>query len=112
LDRDLCAVIGSTTTLVRVQHWYTLKMLGKHHFQPHELPMLENAIEFGCVLTDKPSELTFLLCDPYVTGGWFQASIKTANHGSEVWVKTFFRQRAKEAARKMRRNSVIRPSKW
>jgi len=51
---ELCRIVGANTNLVRIRHDYTLKVAFKHELDPHRFPMMQNAIDFGRAIQDRP----------------------------------------------------------
>lgn len=84
----LCAAIGCSSNLVRIDHRYALKSTHKHRLKPNHFLILEPTIRFGRVVIDKAKHLTFFHLD-YIHGQWFQASIKRNEAEDELWVVTF-----------------------
>lgn len=111
LDPELCRLLGCSTNLVRIRHDYALKLLHKHRYQPHTLPLMEHCLQFGRVVADKKWHLSFFHYDEVVIGGWHQLTIKTADNGSEVWVSTFHPQSPSEVHRLTKKHTVIRNEK-
>jgi hypothetical protein len=73
--------------------------------------MIEQALTFGRVISDRRWHLTFFHYDELVFGGWNQLTIKSASGGSEIWVATFHPISSVEVARECRRHPIIRPDK-
>ena len=112
LEPDLCRSIRARTNLVRIRHDYVLKFIQKHGIEPHHLPMVQNAIEFGRAIADRPNHITFLYFDAHVFGGWFQTTIKATDSGQELWVVTFHKQNLADVIRLSKRHRILRPEKW
>jgi hypothetical protein len=108
LDAALCAELSASTNLVRIRHDYVCKLMHKHKWEPHRLAMMEICMAFGRVIRDRPWHLTFFHFDEIVYGGWHHLTIKSADHGHELWVATFHPQSPSEVKRLTARGTLIR----
>jgi hypothetical protein len=111
LPPDLCKKIGSSTSLVRMQHYYALKSAQKHRLRAAHFPMLPIIIDLGRVISDRPQHLSFYFYEDVVFGGWLTATVKAAAMGTELWVATFHASNRKEAERMVKKYGVLRPEK-
>lgn len=112
LEPGLCSRLGASTNLVRLRHDYARKMVDKHQYEPHRLPMMEQALQFGRVISDRRWHLSFFHYDEIVFGGWNQLTIKSAERGSELWVATFHPISVDEVRRLCKRFPIIRPEQY
>jgi hypothetical protein len=108
LSADLCRVIGSDSSLVRIRHDYALKLHRKHNFPVEELPLLPIAIDLGRAISDQPRRLTFFFFERVISNRWYQATIKSTQDGREMWVLTFHLQDQAEVTRMCRRCPILR----
>lgn len=111
LGADLCADLRCSNNLVRLRHDYAIKLVLKHGFDPHTLPMMEQALLFGRVISDRKWHLTFFHYDEIVFGSWFQLTIKSAARGEELWVCSFYNQSHAEVTRKSNKHRLVRAEK-
>jgi hypothetical protein len=108
LPHDLCRIIGASTPIVRLRHDYALKLHHKHRFRVDEFPLLPITIDLGRVISDETKCLTFFFFERVISNRWYQATIKSAQEGREVWVSTFHIQDSAEVARMCRRCPILR----
>lgn len=107
----LCSAMRAHTSVVKIRHEYTLKILHKHGIQPDKLSMMTLTIEIGrAVLEPRGQCMSFFLFDDVVYGGWFHATIKATQLGDELWVSTFHPTRFEEVARITKRGRLLRPA--
>ena len=112
LPRDLWLAIGSSSPLIRMEHYYARKCAFKHNFDSYHFPMLSITIEIGRCVLERPGCLSFFCFDPVIFGKWFQVALKTDQRTkTEVWVTTFHISRPSEVARITRKGSTLRTEK-
>lgn len=112
LGADLRIAVRTATDLVRLDHFYALKMVGKHGLTPSHLPMLQNAIDLGRATMDDRGHLCFYYLDDVIFGTWFKAVVKPCRALDELWVSTFHPISSQEVRRKCRKATILRPEKW
>jgi hypothetical protein len=108
LSPDLCRIIGADSPFVRLRHDYALKLHRKHRFPIEELPLLPMAIDLGRVISDQPRRLTFYFLERVLSNRWYQATIKSTQDGTEMWVLTFHPTEYSEVTRMCRRCPILR----
>ena len=109
LEKTLCSIIGSATSLVQMRHDYAQKSLSKHGILPQHFQIITWAIKRGIAYQDRASDLTFFWRDTY--SGWFQVTIKSSKSGTELWLKTFHRSEESKVKAKLKSVKILRDFK-
>jgi len=112
LPRDLWLAIGSSSPIIRMEHYYAMKAAHKHDFDSYHFPMLPITIDIGRCILERPGALSFFFFESVVFSKWFQVALKTDKRTrTELWVTTFHLSRPSEVRRITKKGTVLREEK-
>lgn len=103
---ELASYIHSLTTDVWMGREYAHKLIRKHNLHYEHFGMIQPSINLGWCRLDH-GNLQFLYEDDSVYRAHFHLVIKTANKGSELWIKTFHRSTKAQFRSYLARGDVL-----
>ena len=106
LSPAMTSHLGATSDRVYLHHEYAVKAVEKHKIWVGDLALIFETVDYGIAIADRPLHITFLWDSKQK--GWFQVTIKRAFDSRRVYVCTFYKTNAKEAARKLKRYQILR----
>lgn len=104
--QDIADHLGAASRSVHLHHEYALKATVKHGVRPADLSLIWDTIDRGVAIADRPLHVTFYMREG---SGYWQVTIKRAFETRRLYVATFYRLRASDAERKLRRGLKLRP---
>lgn len=105
---DLAAYLGAVSNIVHLAHAYAIKAVEKHGLDISYFDLIFETVDFGTAVHDRPNHLTFYYEDRLDGRGWHQVTVKCAPGDKKLYLSTFYKQRSKEVARRIKRGKVVR----
>lgn len=112
LSRELARYLGASSDKVYLHQDYARKAVRKHGLGFEHLNLIFEAVDYGMALVEpeRPRHMTFLYFDTLLDadGAWYQATVKRGGEDRRIFLATFHRSCATEAARKRRKLTILR----
>ena len=103
----LARLLGTLEVNVMLRLDYAHKII-KHKIYYEGFGEIQNTIDNGLCMREAVNELSFLYVKDPVTREIYYLVIKTNESRRELWLKTFYRIRKPQYAKKLRPNRILR----